>query len=389
MNRHCQATESQSSLTLARNTTAHFLPRIFIAVACMLLTSCAKTQVAGTPARGMFASSASVSSVCEPSVLSPERPPAEQSHPGMAWIPGGEFSMGSNNPKFADVRPWHRVRVSGFWLDKTVVTNDEFARFVRATRYVTVAERKPRQEDFPNAPPENLVAGSLVFTPPAHPVELNDDSQWWRFVPGANWRHPDGPNSSIEGRGNYPVVQIAFEDAQTYAKWAGKRLPTEAEFEFAERGGLSCQPYAWGSEFTPRGKDMANTYHGHFPDKSTAPHNHPTTTPVASYGANGYGLYDMSGNVWEWTSDWYRADYYKRLAATGGVADNPRGPADSNDPREPNVQKRSVRGGSFLCTDQFCSRYEVGGRGQTEPSSSANHIGFRLAMDGAVQEPRR
>ncbi|HME81134.1 MAG TPA: formylglycine-generating enzyme family protein [Candidatus Eremiobacteraceae bacterium] len=297
----------------------------------------------------------------------------------MMWIPGGEFSMGSNNPKFADAHPWHRVRVSGFWLAKTTITNAQFAAFVNATHYVTVAERKPLQKDFPDAPPEALVAGSLVFTPPAHPVELNDDSQWWRYVHGADWRHPDGPKSSIGGKDDYPVVQMAFEDAQAYARWAHMRLPTEAEYEFAERGGLSCRPYAWGDEFTPNGKTMANTYHGHFPDSSTAPHNHPTTMPVASYHPNGYGLYDMSGNVWEWTSDWYRADYYQQLATNGGVAVDPHGPSTSYDPQEPGVNKRSVRGGSFLCTDQFCSRYEVGGRGQTEPSSSANHIGFRVA----------
>lgn len=326
----------------------------------------------------MFASGAADGSVCEPSILTPDVAPAAK-HAGMAWIPGGEFSMGSNNSKFADAHPWHRVRVSGFWLAKTTVTNAQFAAFVNATHYVTVAERKPLQKDFPDAPPDALVAGSLVFTPPAHPVELNDDSQWWRYVHGANWRHPDGPKSSIVGKGDYPVVQMAFEDAQAYARWAHMRLPTEAEFEFAERGGLSCKPYAWGDEFTPNGRIMANTYHGHFPDSSTAPHNHPTTMPVASYHPNGYGLYDMSGNVWEWTSDWYRADYYQQLAAQGGVAVDPHGPSTSYDPQEPGVNKRSVRGGSFLCTDQFCSRYEVGGRGQTEPSSSANHIGFRVA----------
>ena len=327
----------------------------------------------------MFATYPPDGSSCTPTIASHQAPPDAKSRPGMVWIPGGEFSMGSDNHQFPDARPWHRVRLSGFWIAKTTVTNDEFARFVNATHYVMVAERKPSQKDFPDAPPENLVPGSLVFTPPEHPVELNDDSQWWRYVPGANWRHPDGPRSSIDGKGDYPVVQMAFEDAQAYAKWAGKRLPTEAEFEFAERGGLSCKPYAWGSEFTPNGKAMANTFHGHFPDASTAPHNHPTTMPVASYYPNGFGLYDMSGNVWEWTSDWFRSDYYKQLAAAGGVAIDPKGPGNSWDVNEPGVKKRSVRGGSFLCTDQFCSRYEVGGRGQTEQSSSANHIGFRVA----------
>jgi formylglycine-generating enzyme len=350
-----------------------------------IVASCAKAQAPATPSpvaevpQGMFATYPPDGSSCTPTIASHEAPPDTKSRPGMVWIPGGEFSMGSNDHQFADARPWHRVRLSGFWIAKTVVTNDQFAAFIKATHYVTVAERKPSQKDFPDAPPENLVPGSLVFTPPAHPVELNDDTQWWRYVPGANWRHPDGPHSNIDGKGNYPVVQMAFEDAQAYAKWAGKRLPTEAEFEFAERGGLSCMRYAWGSEFTPNGKDMANTFHGRFPNASTAPHNHPTTTPVASYHANGYGLYDMSGNVWEWTSDWFRSDYYRQLAAAGGVAINPKGPGDSWDVNEPGVKKRSVRGGSFLCTDQFCSRYEVGGRGQTETSSSANHIGFRVA----------
>lgn len=347
------------------------------------LAACGRTQAAppsGNVAQGMF-SSASTSpnaSHCTQTVFA-HVPPSGAARPGMVWLPGGEFSMGSDNSKFADARPWHRVRLGGFWIAKTTVTNDQFARFVRATHYVTVAERRPSQKDFPGVPAADLVAGSLVFTPPVHPVELNDDRQWWRYVPGASWRHPDGPQSTISGRGDYPVVQIAFEDAQAYAKWAGMRLPTEAEFEFAERGGLSCQRYAWGSEVAPRGQTMANIFVGHFPDRSTAPHNHPTSMRVGSFRPNGYGLYDMSGNVWEWTSDWYRSDYYAQLASVGGVAVNPKGPADSFDVTEPGVRKRSVRGGSFLCTDQFCSRYEVGGRDQTEPSSSANHIGFRVA----------
>ncbi|MEO6834399.1 MAG: SUMF1/EgtB/PvdO family nonheme iron enzyme, partial [Candidatus Tumulicola sp.] len=218
------------------------------------LAACSKPRSSDAPTAGMLSYAAPDGSQCIPSVLSHSSPPNTNGHAGMVRIPGGEFSMGSNNPMFADARPWHRVRVSGFWLSRTVVTNTQFARFIGATHYVTVAERKPLQKDFPDAPPENLVAGSLVFTPPAHPVELNDDSQWWRYVHGANWRHPDGPKSSIAGKGDYPVVQIAFEDAQAYAKWAGKRLPTEAEFEFAERGGLSCKPYAWGDEFMPNGK---------------------------------------------------------------------------------------------------------------------------------------
>jgi formylglycine-generating enzyme required for sulfatase activity len=221
-----------------------------------------------------------------------------------------------------------------------------------------------------------------VFTPPAHPVVTDDVMKWWRYQPGAQWRHPEGPGTSIAGKGDHPVVQIAFEDAQAYAKWASKRLPTEAEYEYAERGGLDCKQFAWGSEFAPHGKLMTNWYRGHFPDKSIAPHNDPTTTPVHRFPRNGYGLYDMAGNVWEWNTDFYRADYYQRLADAGGVAVNPIGPPDSDDPKEPGVIKRSARGGSFLCTDQlsFCSRNEVGERSGAEPSSSANHTGFRVAL---------
>ncbi len=288
--------------------------------------------------------------------------------------------MGSDNPQFSDARPWHRVRVHGFWIDRTTVTNAQFAKFVAATGYVTIAERVPQAKDFPGVPAEDLVPGALVFTPPKHPVELNDDSQWWRYVRGASWRHPEGPGSSIVGRDTYPVVQVAYDDAQAYARWVGKRLPTEAEYEFAERGGLSCKPFAWGDQFTVRGRFMANTFQGHFPDHNTGRDHYTGTSPVGSFPSNGYGLYDMSGNVWEWTSDWYRADYYQALAAKG-LATNPQGPDTSDDPKEPGVKKRVTRGGSFLCTDQFCSRFEVGGRGETEPSSAANHIGFRVVAD--------
>lgn len=300
---------------------------------------------------------------------------------GMIWVPGGEFWMGSSEPSFGDARPWHKTYVDGFWMDKTEVTNAEFARFVKATGYVTVAERTPRAEDFPNAPPENLVAGSVVFTPPDHPVALNDHFQWWNYVKGANWRHPEGPLSTIKGKENHPVVHIAHEDALAYCKWAGKRLPTEAEYEFAERGGLDRKPYAWGDEFRPNGKFMANTFQGHFPDKNTGEDGYITTAPVASFPPNGYGLYDLSGNVWEWTSDWYRPDYYKTLADKGEIARNPQGPSDSFDPSEPSVAKRVHRGGSFLCTDQYCSRYMVGGRGKGEPDTGTNHLGFRCVKD--------
>ena len=311
---------------------------------------------------------------------------------GMVWIPGGEFSMGARDPfdrqdvvgmqATTDSRPIHRVAVDGFWMDATEVTNEQFARFVKATGYVTVAERAPRQEDFPTAPPENLVAGSVVFSPPDHAVPLNDHFQWWSYVKGADWRHPSGPGSSIDGKEKFPVVQIALEDAEAYAKWAGKRLPTEAEWEFAARGGLAGKLYPWGDEFTKDGKWMANTHQGHFPESDTGADAHEGVSAVAQYPANGYGLYDVGGNVWEWTSDWYRPDYYTELAAAGGVTRNPAGPSESYDPSEPGQAKKVHRGGSFLCTDQYCSRYMVGTRGKGEVSTGTNHLGFRC-----VQKP--
>ena len=317
----------------------------------------------------------------------PNRNPAPGSAPeGMVWIPGGEFSMGIEDPRshaeggmqsMEDARPIHRVYVDGFWMDRTDVTNEEFARFVRATGYVTVAERKPRAEDFPGAPPENLVAGSVIFTPPDHPVALNDYYQWWSYVPGANWRHPQGPGSSIRGREKYPVVHIAYEDAEAYAKWAGKRWPTDAEWEFAARGGLAGNLYAWGNEFRPHGQWMANTHQGHFPVEDQGEDGFAGIAPVAQFPANGYGLFDVAGNVWQWTSDWYRPDYYQQLAAEGAVALNPQGPDSSYDPTEPDQRKRVLRGGSFLCTSQYCSRYLVGSRGKGEVSSGSNHLGFR------------
>ena len=281
-----------------------------------------------------------------------------------------------------DTRPIHRVAVDGFWMDKTDVTNEQFGKFVEATLYVTIAEQTPKAEDFPGAPPENLVAGSTVFTPTDKPVPLNNYFLWWRYEHGANWRHPQGPKSDIQGREKYPVVQVAYADAAAYAKWAGKRLPTEAEWEFAARGGLSGKVYTWGDEFHPGGKFMANTYQGTFPvkDKDTGKDGFAGIAPVAQFPPNGYGLYDMSGNVWQWCSDWYRADYYKSLAATEDVARNPRGPDVPLDPAEPGQKKRVHRGGSFLCTDQYCTRYMVGTRGKGEETTAANHVGFRCVQ---------
>lgn len=314
---------------------------------------------------------------------------------GMVWIPGGEFSMGAQDPPdhddvgmkaTYDSRPIHRVYVDGFYMDKTDVTNAEFAVFVKATGYVTVAEQTPRAEDFPGAQPENLVAGSVVFSPPDHTVPLDNHFQWWNYVHGANWRHPLGPGSDIKGEDDYPVVHIAYQDTLAYAKWAGKRIPTEAEWEFAARGGLAGKPFVWGDEFRPNGKWMANTHQGHFPNYDSGNDGHVGLAAVAQYPANGYGLYDMAGNVWQWTSDWYRPDYYQQLTAAGGVTRNPRGPDTSYDPSEPNQPKKVHRGGSYLCTDQYCSRYIVGTRGKGDPSTGTNHLGFRCVM--TVEEYR-
>ncbi len=312
--------------------------------------------------------------------------------PGMVWIPGGEFSRGCADPRgmpfggrdpMSDARPIHRVRLDGFWMDATEVTNAQFAAFVKATGYLTIAERPPRAEDYPNAPPENLVAGSIVFSPPSGPVPLDNHYAWWSYVRGADWRHPLGPDSSIVGRDDEPVVHVAYADAEAYARWAGKRLPTEAEWECAARGGLSGAAYPWGNDFLPGGAWMANTWQGAFPGGDTGADGFAGIAPVKRYPANGYGLHDMSGNVWEWCSDWYRPDTYAVVGGPDGraIAVNPAGPADSFDPLEPEQPKRVHRGGSFLCTDLYCSRYIVGTRGKGEVSSGSNHLGFRCVKD--------
>jgi len=307
----------------------------------------------------------------------------------MVWIPGGEFSMGSTVESESlcslpgvtrDALPVHRVYVDGFWMDVTELTNEDFEQFVNATGYITIAERTPTAEELPGAPTENLLAGSTVFTPTKNTVALDNYYQWWRYRPGADWRHPEGPQSTIRGKEKYPVVQIAYDDAVAYAKWAGKRLPTEAEWEFAARGGLTGKLYSWGDDFRPNDKPMANTYQGKFPVKDTGADGFAGMSPVASFAPNGYGLYDVAGNAWEWVSDWYRPDYYGQLAKLG-VAHNPKGPESPNDPTEPAAKKRVQRGGSYLCTDQYCSRYMVGTRGKGEISTASNHLGARFVMD--------
>jgi len=317
----------------------------------------------------------------------------KRAHPDMVWIPGGYFMMGSDSPLAKpNEAPAHRVKVSGFWMDKTDVTNAEFAAFVKATGYVTTAERKPEwsslQVQLPPGTPKpsdaQLVAGSMVFTGTSQPVALDDASQWWRYVPGANWRHPQGPNSSIVGKDDYPVVQVSYEDALAYAKWVGKRLPTEAEWEFAARGGLEQADFAWGREFHPNGKKMANTFAGsQFPVLDSQTRSQVGTTKVGSFPPNGYGLYDMSGNVWQWVTDWYRADAFLEEANLPQPVIDPIGPADSYDPNDkfatPNAPKRVVRGGSFLCDENFCSGYRASARRGVDPDNPMAHIGFRLA----------
>lgn len=326
-------------------------------------------------------------SAFEPTIINPQAPP-EPAPSGMVWIPGGEFSMGSNSESESicslpgvtrDALPVHRVYVDGFWMDETEVTNAQFARFVEATGYVTVAETKPTQEEFPTAPPENLVAGSTVFTPTSAPVALDNYFQWWNYVTGADWKHPMGPESDLTGRDNFPVVQIAYEDAVAYVTWAGKRLPTEAEWEFAARGGRAGDLYAWGNDLQPDGKFQANIYQGQFPveGKDMGADGFQGIAPVKQFAANPFGLHDVGGNVWEWVSDWYRPDYYESLATAGGVAKNPAGPDTPLDPAEPTENKRVHRGGSFLCTDLYCTRYMVGTRGKGEVRTASNHVGFR------------
>jgi formylglycine-generating enzyme required for sulfatase activity len=362
----------------------------------------AAPSVAGPPTRRPAEAMGVPTSAAAASAFGPtlqgSAPPPGAPPEGMVWIPGGEFSMGGADEvedaggdgrtercdPSDDARPVHRVYVDGFWMDRTEVTNDQFARFVRATGYVTIAERVPTAAEFPEAPPENLVAGSVVFAPPPGPVPLDSHFRWWSYVKGASWRHPSGAGTNLRGRERYPVVHVAYDDAVAYARWAGKRLPTEAEFEFAARGGLAGKRYAWGDELRPGGRWMANTFQGHFPDRDTGDDGWDGLAPVASYPPNGYGLFDVAGNVWEWVSDWYRPDTYAALGLAG-VARNPQGPAQSFDPGEPGVVKRVQRGGSFLCTNQYCSRYLVGSRGKGDPSSGADHLGFRCVQ--AHREP--
>ncbi|MDG0817669.1 formylglycine-generating enzyme family protein [Bdellovibrio svalbardensis] len=308
---------------------------------------------------------------------------SQKVHDEMILIPAGEFWMGDSEGQFPDARPQVKVQLDSFWMDKYVVTNKDFSSFVAATGYITLAERPLSADDYPEVNPEDLQPASIVFTPPNHPVVLDNNMAWWKVVRGADWKHPTGPESSISGKENAPVVHIAYEDAEAYARWKGKRLPTEAEWEYAARGGLDRKTYVWGNEIHPNGKFMANTWQGEFPVRNSGEDGFTGIAPVGSFPANGYGLYDMSGNVWQWVSDWYRPDYFKTLSAQG-LAKNPQGPTDSFDPQEPGIKKRVHKGGSFLCTDQYCARFRPGSRGKGDILSGTNHLGFRLVQSAKV-----
>jgi sulfatase modifying factor 1 len=328
----------------------------------------AREQPPSPPAKGAAAPVARVN---------PSNPPGPAPD-GMVWVPGGTFWMGCEGCAMPDALPSHLVSVTGFWIDRAPVTNAEFARFVKATGYVTIAERPLKAADYPGVPADKLVPGSAVFQPTGSPVALDNPLRWWRYTPGASWTHPQGPKSSIQGKADHPVVHVAFEDVQAYAQWAGKRLPTEAEFEFAARGGLDRQRYSWGNDMRHGGKPASNTWQGTFPARDSGDDGFTGTSPVTAFPVNGFGLFDMGGNVWQWCADWYRADYYATFAA-GSVAADPRGPGSSFDPDEPGAAKRVIRGGSYLCTDDYCARYLVGSRGKSEVSSGTSNLGFRLA----------
>lgn len=306
----------------------------------------------------------------------------------MIQISGQTFNMGTNSKaSYPSERPAHLVKVNTFWIDKTEVTNRDFDLFVKATRYVTVAEQKPEwkqlQKQLPAGTPKPdesvLVPASLVFTPPEGDVDLNQVT-WWKWVPGASWKQPLGPQSSIADMMDHPVIHVALEDAKAYCRWNKKRLPTEAEWELAARGGLADKVYAWGDEFTPQKKFMANTYQGEFPKSNLELDGFKFTSPVKSFPPNGYGLYDMIGNVWEWTSDLYDAEYYQYLERNK-VIENPKGSKRSFDPYEPLMTKHVIKGGSFLCAENYCVNYRPSARLGASFDSGASHIGFRCASD--------
>ncbi|WP_378943824.1 formylglycine-generating enzyme family protein [Mesorhizobium sp. ANAO-SY3R2] len=305
----------------------------------------------------------------------------EPPDPGMVWIPGGEFRMGSND-HYPEEAPVHRIKVDGFWIDKFTVTNRDFERFVAETGHVTLAEKPANPDDYPGALPNLLVPSSTMFRKPGGPVNLSNHYNWWVYVAGANWRHPRGPASSIKKLGDHPVVHVAYEDVEAYAQWAGKELPTEAEWEFAARGGLDGAEYVWGDELTPNGRYMANTWQGEFPYRNTLGDGFEYTSPVGSFPPNGYGLYDMAGNVWQWTDDWYQA--HSQIDSPCCTAANPRGGRleASYDPSLPDIKipRKVTKGGSHLCAPNYCRRYRPAARMAQPIDTSISHLGFRCII---------
>ena len=310
-------------------------------------------------------------------------------HDGMVWIPAGTFMMGGDNKQARkDEYPKHGVKVNGFYMDATEVTNAQFAEFVKATGYITTAEKDINWEQIKSQVPPNtpkppdsvLKAASLIFVPTKSEVDLNDYSQWWAWTRGANWKHPNGPSTDIIGKDNYPVTHVSWDDAVAYSKWAGKRLPTEAEWEYAARGGLVNNTYSWGNTFEEMGLSKCNFWQGKFPYLNLNKDGFMGAAPVKSFAPNGYGLYDVAGNVWEWCADFYNNDYYTQLGKTK-LSINPKGPTKSFDPDEPLITKRVMRGGSFLCNDSYCSGYRVSARMKSSPDSGMEHLGFRCVMD--------
>jgi sulfatase modifying factor 1 len=298
----------------------------------------------------------------------------------MVFIPGGTFRMGSDR-HYPEEAPVHRVTVEGFWIDRTPVTNRQFKEFVKATGHVTFAETAPDPKDYPGSLPHMIYAGSLVFTPPAGPVDLRNFGEWWSLMQGANWRRPYGPKSNINALDNHPVVHVTFGDALAYAQWAGKDLPTEAEWEFAARGGLDGADYAWGDALTPGGQHMANTWQGEFPRQNLSEDGFERTSPVTAFPPNGYGLHDMTGNVWEWTADWYAPKHQPDAPKACCIPDNPRGGREdgSYDPALPNIKipRKVIKGGSHLCAPNYCRRYRPAARHAEPVDTSTSHVGFR------------
>jgi formylglycine-generating enzyme required for sulfatase activity len=310
--------------------------------------------------------------------------------PDMVWIPGGTFRMGSDK-HYPEERPAHRVTVDGFWMDRYPVSNARFERFIAATRHVTFAQIPPDPRDYPGALPHMLYPGSLVFVKPEGPVDRRNIGNWWQFMRGADWRHPQGPCTSIDGRSEHPVVHVTFADADAFARWEGKELPTEAEWEFAARGGLDGAAYAWGDEFLPHERHMANTWQGEFPWSNSARDGYEGTSPVGVYPPNGYGLYDMIGNVWEWTTDWYEAGHQGEAMKACCIPRNPRGgrEAASYDPSQPEIRipRKVLKGGSHLCAPNYCRRYRPAARFPEPVDTSTCHVGFRCIIRAAAPSP--